>query len=118
MADGAVVVVGGTSGIGLRLAETYAGRGRKVVLTGRSADRCAGAAGAIEGDVDSCALDLAEPEQLASALASVGPVARLVLAAIERDQNNVADYDIARGSGSSPSSSSATRRSCTSSPTA
>ena len=44
----------------------------------------------------SCALDLAEPESLAAALASVGPVSRLVLAAIERDQNTVADYDVAR----------------------
>jgi NAD(P)-dependent dehydrogenase (short-subunit alcohol dehydrogenase family) len=97
VADGAVVVVGGTSGIGLRLAETYAARGREVLITGRSAERCADVAKSIgTGDVRSCALDLAEPDALADALSSVGPVSRLVLAAIERDQNTVADYDVVR----------------------
>jgi NAD(P)-dependent dehydrogenase (short-subunit alcohol dehydrogenase family) len=97
VADGAVVVIGGTSGIGLRLAETYAARGREVLITGRSPDRCEEIAGRIEGgEVSSCALDLAEPGSLADALSPVGPVSRLVLAAIEREQNTVADYDIVR----------------------
>jgi NAD(P)-dependent dehydrogenase (short-subunit alcohol dehydrogenase family) len=97
VAAGAVLVVGGTSGIGLRLAETYAARGREVLITGRSSERCQEVARGIgTGEVRSCALDLADPELLADALSSVGPVSRLVLAAIERDQNTVADYDIAR----------------------
>jgi NAD(P)-dependent dehydrogenase (short-subunit alcohol dehydrogenase family) len=98
VARGAVVVVGGTSGIGRRLAETYAERGLDVVLTGRDADRCAEVAGSLAGAerISWRALDLAEPEKLAGALADVGPVERLVLAAIERDQNSVRDYDIAR----------------------
>ena len=98
VAEGAVLVVGGTSGIGLRLAETYAARGRDVLITGRSPERCEDVAGGIAGtgEVRSCALDLAEPESLAGALSAVGPVSRLVLAAIERDQNTVADYDVAR----------------------
>ena len=98
VAEGAVLVVGGTSGIGLRLAETYAARGRDVLITGRSPERCEDVAGGIAGtgEVRSCALDLAEPESLADALSAVGPVSRLVLAAIERDQNTVADYDVAR----------------------
>jgi NAD(P)-dependent dehydrogenase (short-subunit alcohol dehydrogenase family) len=97
VADGSVVIVGGTSGIGLGLAQAYAGRGRDVVITGRSADRCAEIAGGIDGGAASwCALDLAEPDSLASCLADVGAVDRLVLAAIERDQNAVAEYDVAR----------------------
>ena len=40
--------------------------------------------------------DLAEPESIAAALAGVGPVRRLVLAAIDRDQNNLREYDIAK----------------------
>jgi NAD(P)-dependent dehydrogenase (short-subunit alcohol dehydrogenase family) len=97
VAAGAVVVVGGTSGIGLRLAETYAARGHEVLITGRSVERCEEVAKGIGvGEVRSRALDLAEPELLAEALSSVGPVSRLVLAAIERDQNTVAEYDLAR----------------------
>ena len=98
VSEEAVVIVGGTSGIGLRLAETYAGRGRSVVITGRDNDRCAERAGAIEGPgtVTPVALDLAEPERIGPALASVGPVGHLVLAAIERDYNSVLEYDIAK----------------------
>jgi len=36
MADGSVIVVGGTSGIGLGIARTYAAGGRDVVITGRA----------------------------------------------------------------------------------
>ncbi len=98
MTEEAVVIVGGTSGIGLRLAETFAARGTNVVITGREIDRCAERAAAIEGpgEVTPIALDLAEPERIASALAQVGPVSRVVLAAIERDYNSVLEYDIAR----------------------
>lgn len=98
VASGAVVIVGGTSGIGLRLAEVYAGRGRNVVVTGRDGARCAAAAAGIRGSgpVGSCAFDLAEPERIASSLESLGAVDRLVLAAIERDQNTVQEYDLAR----------------------
>jgi NAD(P)-dependent dehydrogenase (short-subunit alcohol dehydrogenase family) len=41
-------------------------------------------------------LDLAEPETIGAALEDIGEVAHLVLAAIERDHNAVADYDLAR----------------------
>jgi NAD(P)-dependent dehydrogenase (short-subunit alcohol dehydrogenase family) len=91
-------VVGGTSGLGLRLAETYAARGADVVITGRTAERCAEVAAALAGTgrIGWCALDLAEPERLADALGGVGPVQHLVLAAIERDHNSLLDYDVAR----------------------
>ena len=97
MAEGAVVIVGGTSGIGLRLAETYAARGTNVVITGRDISRCTEIADAVTGpgEVTPVALDLAEPEKIASALEHVGAVDRLALAAIERDYNSVHEYDIA-----------------------
>ena len=91
-----VVIVGGTSGIGLGLARAYANRGEHVVITGRDAERCDGIAAGISATVGTCALDLAEPERIAESLEAVGAVDRLVLAAIERDQNTVADYDLAR----------------------
>jgi NAD(P)-dependent dehydrogenase (short-subunit alcohol dehydrogenase family) len=98
VSDASVVIVGGTRGLCLRLAETYAARGRNVVITGRSLDRTREVAASIPGpgEVAACAVELAEPESIAGSLAQVGAVDRLVIGAIERDENTVADYDIER----------------------
>jgi NAD(P)-dependent dehydrogenase (short-subunit alcohol dehydrogenase family) len=96
MADGAVVVIGGTHGIGREVASHYAERGRRVVLSGRDADRAKSVAGEIGGDTSGIALELSEPEGIAAALAGVGPVEHLVIAAIERDENTARDYDVSR----------------------
>jgi len=94
---GAVVIVGATSGIGRELATHYARAGRRVVITGRHPDRCAAVAAEIGGATGWAAFDLARPHEIAAALDGVaGPVDHLVLAAIERDQNSVASYDIDR----------------------
>jgi NAD(P)-dependent dehydrogenase (short-subunit alcohol dehydrogenase family) len=90
------VVIGGTSGIGLEVARTRAARGDEVVLTGRKADRAAEVAASVGDSVTGLALDLNEPHDLAGALASVREVDRLVVSAIERDQNSIADYDVDR----------------------
>jgi NAD(P)-dependent dehydrogenase (short-subunit alcohol dehydrogenase family) len=90
------VVIGGTSGIGLEVARTRAERGDEVVLTGRDAGRAAEVAATVGASVSGIALDLNDPHGLAGALADVGEVDRLVVAAIERDQNTVADYDLDR----------------------
>jgi NAD(P)-dependent dehydrogenase (short-subunit alcohol dehydrogenase family) len=97
VSDGAVVIVGGTSGIGLRLAETYAARGRDVVITGRQLERTSSVAAGIRGPgkAAACAVDLAEPETVASCLAEIEAVDRLVVGAVDRDENTIADYDIA-----------------------
>jgi NAD(P)-dependent dehydrogenase (short-subunit alcohol dehydrogenase family) len=91
-----VLVVGGTSGIGLEIARYYADRGDRVTLTGRDATRAAAAAKEVGGDTTGFALDLAAPKDIAPALAGLDVVDSLVLAAIERDVNTVADYDIDR----------------------
>ena len=93
---GCVVIVGGTAGIGRELAKHYAERGRDVVVTGRDADRAKAAAAEIGGRTVGMAFDLTQPEEVAGGLADVGPVDRLVLAAIERDENTVRDYDVVR----------------------
>jgi NAD(P)-dependent dehydrogenase (short-subunit alcohol dehydrogenase family) len=96
--DGSVIIIGGTSGIGRRLAEVYAARGRDVVITGRDLDRAAAVAAAIAGPgtVDARAADLSAPHELAACVSDVGQVDRLVIGAIDRDENTVADYDVAR----------------------
>jgi NAD(P)-dependent dehydrogenase (short-subunit alcohol dehydrogenase family) len=90
-----VVVVGGTRGLGRELAQFYADQGREVVISGRDPAGAEACAAEIGGSTRSVALDLAEPETIAERLADVGDVEFLVLAAIDRDSNSVASYDIA-----------------------
>ena len=90
------VLIGGTSGIGLEIARARAGRGDEVFLSGRDAARAAEVAASIEGKVTGIAVDLNDTHGLAEALSDVDEVDRLVVAAIERDQNSIADYDVDR----------------------
>ena len=94
MANGSVVVVGGTQGLGRELAQSYADEGREVIVTGRDQSRADAAAAEIGGNTRGLGFDLAEPHTIGGALEGVGEVDHLVLAAIERDTNRVAEYDI------------------------
>ena len=95
MATGNVVIVGGTQGLGRELAQSYADSGRDVVVTGRDQARAEAAANEIGGRTRGIGFDVAEPHAIADHLADIGEVDYLVLAAIERDLNNVREYDIA-----------------------
>lgn len=90
------IVVGGTSGIGRVVAEQLAARGDAVVITGRVADRAEAVAAEIGESVRGLALDLGRPEEIASRLAGLETVHSVVIAAIERDENSVRDYDVER----------------------
>lgn len=91
-----IVIVGGTSGIGLELARDCIARGERVVLTGRDAERARAVAADLGEAATGIALDISEPHGVAASLAGVGPVHGLVLAAIERDANTVREYDVDR----------------------
>ncbi|MDQ7850016.1 MAG: SDR family oxidoreductase [Armatimonadota bacterium] len=93
---GAVVVIGGTSGIGKETARYYAERGRPVVISGRDPVRTAAAAREVGPTVQGIAVDLTRPDEVAARLSGLGPVGGLVLAAIDRDRNTVRDYDVRR----------------------
>jgi NAD(P)-dependent dehydrogenase (short-subunit alcohol dehydrogenase family) len=90
------VVVGGTSGLGREVAAHYAKLGRDVVLSGRSQSHAEAVAAEVGGSTRGVALDLARPHDIAAALADVPAVDRLVLAAIDRDHNTAADYQVDR----------------------
>jgi NAD(P)-dependent dehydrogenase (short-subunit alcohol dehydrogenase family) len=96
MNAGAVVVVGGTGGIGREIARHYLERGHEVVLTGRDPALAAGVASELGGKARGIGLELSRPDQIGAGLADVGPVARLVLSAIDRGTNSVDDYDVAQ----------------------
>jgi NAD(P)-dependent dehydrogenase (short-subunit alcohol dehydrogenase family) len=90
-----ILIVGGTSGIGTELARKITANGDRVVITGRDEARAKEAAAGIGDGAQGIALDLAEPELIAPALAGVARLDGLVLSAIERGQTNVRDFDVA-----------------------
>jgi NAD(P)-dependent dehydrogenase (short-subunit alcohol dehydrogenase family) len=94
MADGSVLVVGGTGGLGREIARHYRDKGSSVVITGRDPQRAGEIASELGEGVTGIGFDLGRPDSIASALASVGPVSRLVLAAIARDNNPVKEYTL------------------------
>ncbi len=96
MTQRTIVVIGGTSGIGLEIAKEVVARGDRVVLTGREQERAEAIAASIGVGAAGLAVDISEPETIAASLASIEQVDGLVLAAIERDANSVREYDIAR----------------------
>ncbi|WP_440707886.1 SDR family NAD(P)-dependent oxidoreductase [Herbiconiux sp. YIM B11900] len=96
MTERTIVVVGGTSGIGLEIARDTIERGDRVVITGRDQARTEEIASSLGSSATGIALDISEPRTIAGQLRSVGQVHGLVLAAIERDQNTIRDYDIER----------------------
>jgi NAD(P)-dependent dehydrogenase (short-subunit alcohol dehydrogenase family) len=92
----AVVVVGGTRGLGLEIARHYVEAGRQVVITGQDPASVSKAVAELGGGTQGVAFDLASPGSIAPALKDVGPVQYLALVAIDRDSNSVEAYDIER----------------------
>ena len=91
----ALLIVGGTRGIGMEIVRRYVGQGWSVVVVGRHGPHAKSVAADMGGDTRGIALDLSEPEQIADALADVGAVDHIVLSAIVRDANPIAEYEIA-----------------------
>lgn len=95
-ADRTAVVLGGTSGIGKEIVKSLASKGSKVYLSGRTIESAQAAAAEIGGSTVGIAVDLAQPDTIGEALAGIESVHDLVIPAIERDANTIADYNIAR----------------------
>ena len=94
MSQGAIVIIGGTSGIGRAIAESYAARNRTVVVACRDAGRAQAIAGEIGGETTGIAVDLAHPAGIAAQLGGVQDVEHLVLSAIDRDDNRAREYNL------------------------
>jgi NAD(P)-dependent dehydrogenase (short-subunit alcohol dehydrogenase family) len=88
------IVVGGSGGLGQAIARYFAERGDKVVVTSRDKARAETAAAEIGGDTHGLAVDLAEPETIAAAVAAVSEVDNLVLTAAPPGMNTLADFDV------------------------
>jgi NAD(P)-dependent dehydrogenase (short-subunit alcohol dehydrogenase family) len=93
--NGCVVIIGGNRGIAREIAKHYADAGDEVFITCTDASAATEAATELGGRTRGLMLDLTQPATIHDALASVGPVRYLVIAAISRDNNKVREYDIA-----------------------
>jgi NAD(P)-dependent dehydrogenase (short-subunit alcohol dehydrogenase family) len=75
-----VVIIGGTSGIGLGTARRLAGDGYRVTIAGRNEDRLAAAREALDGKVEARPLDARDKARVSAFFEAVGPLDHLVLA--------------------------------------
>lgn len=90
------VVVGGSTGLGLAIAQRLIARGDEVVITSRSAETAAQVANDLGPTARGIVVDLAAPESIATSLADITGVDHLVITAIEQAANSVADFDLAQ----------------------
>jgi NAD(P)-dependent dehydrogenase (short-subunit alcohol dehydrogenase family) len=74
-----IVVVGGSSGIGLAVARQAAARGARVTIAARSRERLARAAAAMPAPVDLVPCDLTDDDSVARAAAAFGAIDHLVI---------------------------------------
>jgi NAD(P)-dependent dehydrogenase (short-subunit alcohol dehydrogenase family) len=90
------VVIGGSTGIGLVIAQRLAARGDDVVVTSRDLGTAEEVARGLGPTSQGLALQLASPETIEAALGGVGDVDNLVITAIEQAVNSVREFDIAQ----------------------
>jgi NADP-dependent 3-hydroxy acid dehydrogenase YdfG len=75
-----IVIVGGSSGIGLATARLLLAKGDKVTIAGRSAARLEAARRTLTGDLYTRTMDAADPAGLPDAFGGIGDFDHLVLA--------------------------------------
>jgi NAD(P)-dependent dehydrogenase (short-subunit alcohol dehydrogenase family) len=75
-----ILIVGGSSGVGLAIARKAAAQGARLTLAARDPDRLAEAAASVPGAVP-LSVDLLRPEEAARAVGDIGPIDHLVVSA-------------------------------------
>lgn len=86
MQNQTVVVLGGSSGIGLAVAQAAAALGAKVIICSRSAEKLEQARQAIVGEVESVAFDMTDPASVNQAFEQISSLDHLVATAVA-DEN-------------------------------
>jgi NAD(P)-dependent dehydrogenase (short-subunit alcohol dehydrogenase family) len=97
LAGQTVVLIGGSSGIGLETARLARAEGAGVVLTGRNAERLEAAAREVSA-ASTAAFDAADPDRLTAFLDGLpGPVDHVLVTAGSPYYAPLAEFDFARG---------------------
>src|SRR5260370_38928743 len=90
-----VVILGGSSGIGLAVAEQAASQGAKLVIASSNAERVQKAIESLGGDVQGHALDLSDEQAVETLFAKLGAFDHLVFTAADSlHLQNLADTDL------------------------
>lgn len=91
--DKKVVIIGGSSGIGLATAKAAAAEGALLVIAGRSSERLNRAANEIEGSVEIYPLDVTQEEEVEAFFDEVGTLHHLVTTAASGSTGNFLETD-------------------------
>ena len=78
-----ILIIGGSSGIGLELARQAHAAGAEVTIAGRSAEKLASAVRGLGGSARSAVVDIGEPETVRAALGRIGELDHLVTTAAD-----------------------------------
>ena len=87
-----IIVVGGTRGLGLELARAAVARGDRVTVAGRDEAHAKEQARLLGSAASGASCDLTDWPTLARLFSSVESIDHLVLAALDRDHNDIADF--------------------------
>jgi len=90
-----VVIVGGSSGIGLASAAAASALGARVVIAGRSAQKLDAARRVVEGRIEARRLDMTDDASVGAFFAAVGPLDHLVITASEAALGRFREIDTA-----------------------
>ncbi|NMP22474.1 SDR family oxidoreductase [Sulfobacillus harzensis] len=89
-----VVLVGGTSGIGLATAQAFLDASAQVVIASRSGEKLAEAQRILSGEVTAATLDFRHEEPLAAFFQRVGPFDHLVVTAGDGVMGSISDVPV------------------------
>ena len=90
-----VVIVGGSSGIGLASAAACSAAGARVVIAGRSEQKLDAARRDVEGRIEARRLDMTDDASIEAFFAAVGPLDHLVITASEAALGRFREIDTA-----------------------
>jgi NAD(P)-dependent dehydrogenase (short-subunit alcohol dehydrogenase family) len=86
------VIVGGTRGLGFEIAQAAALAGARVTITGRSSSSAKAAADQVGASCHSVICELTDWGSIAKAFQDIQQIDHLILCAMDRDQNTIAEF--------------------------
>jgi len=89
-----VVVIGGSSGIGLGCAKAALDAGAKVIIASRSGEKLSAAATTLGGEVETHQLDFTDPTQVEALFAQLPPFDHLLLPAVELQPGAMLEQEV------------------------